>query len=276
MLRISVGQDIGATEEVEYHQINCDEQMETVEVEYLDGDDENESVVWENEENSAAVEYDDDGEGYVTQSTMHHYTEYQYIQIITTETDGNMELVNEYPDLLHDTDSHHKRSLVLAAIEQITNNDEPSVPAHEQKFEPQPPPQSSSNQTADETQSDAISTTADCPMDIKAEIKVETPSNNVGENDVGPSRPKRQRKVVPAFASYMKNRANSRAAPKPSTSSGEAAKNSKPAVKVEKPDSKVAKANEKRKSATRKTISGSQSEILEKEDKTDVSAAAGK
>lgn len=227
---------------------------------------------------------DADGEGYdtVLQVTMQQYTssatEYRYIRYITAENDvlipANDEISgNENTEFSPDTDSHHKRSLVLAAIEQMATNIEPNVQINEEKYE-QCPPQSSSQ-------------LADFQMDIQAVVNVGTPSTNAndcGENDVGPmlnvseipSRPKRQRKVVPAYELYLKERTNARATPKTTTTSVKATKPLKQLVNLEQPDGKLAKANEKRKSATRKTISGSRSTILDKDDKANVATVSGK
>lgn len=252
--------------------------METGGVEFLDDvGNENESIIWENVENSAAMHYVEgvEGDGTVMQST--HYTssvtQYRYFQY--TESGESVEInPNEYPELLLAPDSHHRCSLVLAAIDQMPNNAESNGQTYEEECKPLPP--FSSIQSADVTQSGDITTTAGFHMDIKAEENVGTPTENDGENAVGPSRPKRQRKVMPDYAEYLKERANARAAPKASTSSGEATKTSKPPVKLQNPESNLTKAIGKRKSAIRKTISGSKSEILDQDDGASVAALTGK
>lgn len=308
MLLFTVGQHVGASVEVEYQPNNNmsnddDEEIatNTMKEEYLiddgqhDGFDNvqalttNESFVLIDAQDFAGEQY------YEEQLTMQQFTaQYSYIHMCTkSDVYENAETnTSEFSYFPPDNDSHHKRSLVRAAIEQMENDAEPPVQTTEKPREENHEQTSAqlSIQSADITQSGDITTTADFHMDIQAEVDVETAGTNVNycsENDVGPmldesdipSRPKRQRKLKPDYELYLKELANARATSKSSkaTPSTEPVKVSKELIDkslthVKQPDCKFAKANQKRKSAVRHTISGSRSKILGSDDKADVKA----
>lgn len=154
----------------------------------------------------------------------------------------------------------------------------------------------SAEQLADSTQSADITTTVDFQMDIQAEVDVETAGTKGMEcngSDVGPmmeeskipARPKRHRKLVPAYESVLKKRlmtsqnwSNVKITSEPLSSSSSpslsnaSTNDSKQCTDAEQSECKMAKAKEKGKSAARKMISCTRSEILDSDDKTDKAA----
>lgn len=313
--KFAVAQHIGASVEVEFEQINNDSQsndeMEADNpVEYLHDDDPrvdngdgmnqngtpttNETFVWENKQNFVEQQYDEGhGERYgsiVQISSSATFIQYgictENIRYIPETVQMN---TNEYSGFTPDEDSQHRRTLVMAAIEQLDNENVSQERIHQKNQEHGLSPLSI--QSDDITQSGDVTTTADFHMDIQAEVNVETTGTKAkecSENDVGPmldeseipSRPKRRRKVVPAYASYMerckggKNASDVKATPKPTPPSDVPTNDSKEVLDVKQLDCKLAKAKEKRKSAARKTISGARSKILDDIDKVDEAKAS--
>lgn len=243
----------------------------------------NESFVWENEQHFSEEEYDDN-ERYcsvtrlctlqqITSSATATYIQYG---ICTESGDLIPEMVqtneNVYSDI---TPDDHKRSLVLEAIGQMENDTGLQEQICEKNFDQNTT--STSIQSDDITQSGDITTTADFHMDIQAEVNVETTVTNASDVDgpMIPSRPKRKRKVAPAYESFMKeqngrNRSNVKSTTKP-TAASHASKTSnvlEQVPDVKQADCKLAKAKEK-KSAARKTICSTRPKILDSNDKTD-------